>query len=134
MLFADPKWRTRALRKLNLSVSPVLHLTERVLDLTKVLEIGYAMAGSGLILASIQLFLMRHLLRRFDHVKMHLFCMGLWPFGFLCLPTLNLFVRHVCHVDSVTGELVLRRQQSAVMWSGIAIALIITRVAALAYS
>ncbi|KAG1736727.1 major facilitator superfamily domain-containing protein [Suillus lakei] len=93
-------------------------------------QIGYSLATAGAIAAAIQLCIMSYLLRTFDSAKMYNFCMGLWPYTFLVLPVLNLVAR--AGLDETTGE--IGTATVALLWVGIAFALMLTKVASLAYS
>ncbi|KAG9318274.1 major facilitator superfamily domain-containing protein [Chiua virens] len=93
-------------------------------------QIGYSLATSGTILAAFQIFIMSYLLRTFDYAKMYNFCMGVWPFTYVALPILNAIARN--GVDEATGQLDV--YTTAVLWTGIAIVLAVSRVGLLAYS
>jgi Na+/H+ antiporter NhaA len=82
------------------------------------------------IAASIQLCIMPYLLRTFDPAKMYNFCMSLWPYAFLILPFLNIIAR--AGLDETTGK--LGATTVSLLWVGIALALLLSKVAGLAYS
>ncbi|KAG6333599.1 hypothetical protein ID866_5484 [Astraeus odoratus] len=92
-------------------------------------NIGYALATSGGISVSLQMFVMPHLLRKFDCAKIHVFCMTLWPFAYFCLPFLNIIAR-----DAIREGGEWDSHSTAILWVGIIFVLGITRVGALAYS
>ncbi|KAG2158160.1 major facilitator superfamily domain-containing protein [Suillus bovinus] len=93
-------------------------------------QIGYSLAIAGVIGAAIQLCIMSYLLRTFESVKIYSFCMGIWPWTFFVLPFLNLIAR--AGLDETTGE--LGTTVVALVWAGIAFALLLTKVATIAYS
>ncbi|KAG1882948.1 major facilitator superfamily domain-containing protein [Suillus subluteus] len=92
-------------------------------------QIGYSLATSGAIGATIQLCIMSYLLRTFDSAKMYSFCISIWPYTFLVLPILNLIAR--AGLDETTGE--LGTTTVALLWVGIAFVLMLTKVCCLAY-
>ncbi|KAH7889900.1 major facilitator superfamily domain-containing protein [Phlebopus sp. FC_14] len=93
-------------------------------------QIGYSLATAGAIGATIQVFIMSYLLRTFDCAKMYNFCMALWPYTYLSLPILNLIA---CKgLDEVTGT--FDESTTAMLWTGIAIVLGMSKAAGLAYS
>ncbi|KAG1858426.1 major facilitator superfamily domain-containing protein [Suillus subalutaceus] len=92
-------------------------------------QIGYSLATSGAIGATIQLCIMSYLLRTFDSAKMYSFCISIWPYPFLVLPILNLIAR--AGLDETTGE--LGTTTVALLWVGIAFVLMLTKVCCLAY-
>ncbi|KII88700.1 hypothetical protein PLICRDRAFT_110564 [Plicaturopsis crispa FD-325 SS-3] len=93
-------------------------------------QIGYSLAISGTISATNQLFFMPYLLRTFNHARMYNFCMGLWPLAFLILPFINLVA--LGGFDETTGQIDSRA--SALVWIGIGIVMVLTRIAVLTYS
>ncbi|KIJ60665.1 hypothetical protein HYDPIDRAFT_43197 [Hydnomerulius pinastri MD-312] len=93
-------------------------------------EIGYSLATAGAIAAAIQVFIMSYLLRTFDCAKMYNFCMGLWPYTYVALPFLNAIARR--GLDETTG--VPDTYTTAMLWTGIALVLGLSRTAALGYS
>jgi hypothetical protein len=85
---------------------------------------------SGVIAASMQLFIMPSLLRRFNHTKMYHFCMKIWPCTFIALPSLNILAR-LC-VDEISRKpdpLVV-----PILWTLIVVVLCLARVGFLGYS
>ncbi|KAJ6608577.1 major facilitator superfamily domain-containing protein [Mycena sp. CBHHK59/15] len=95
-----------------------------------VTEIGYALAMSGAILAIFQLFLMPTLLRNFNAAKMYNFCMRCWPVTFVLTPFLNFIVRNGYDEDSGLVD----PTTNALLWIGVAVVLMCSRIAALAYA
>ncbi|EGN96080.1 hypothetical protein SERLA73DRAFT_185613 [Serpula lacrymans var. lacrymans S7.3] len=93
-------------------------------------QIGYSLATAGAIASFIQLFIMSYLLRTFDCAKMYNFCMGIWPYTFAILPLLNIIARS--GLDKTTG--LLSTPTVALLWSGIACVLAMSKIGALAYS
>ena len=73
--------------------------------------------------------MMPYLLRTFDCAKMYNFCMGLWPYTYAILPILNVIARS--GVDEATGH--LDTYHTAIVWTGIAIVLTLSRISFLAY-
>jgi len=61
---------------------------------------------------------------------MYNFCMSLWPYAFLILPFLNIIAR--AGLDETTGE--LGANTVSLLWVGIALALLLSKVAGLCYS
>ena len=94
-------------------------------------EIGYSLATSGTAAASLQLFFMPYLLRRFDHAKMYNFCMAIWPYCFLCLPIVNLIARM-----GTTEEVpnMIDPAAKTLVWIGIGVVMTLARSAGLAFS
>ncbi|KAJ7153534.1 major facilitator superfamily domain-containing protein [Mycena crocata] len=95
-----------------------------------VTEIGYTLAMSSSLFAMIQLFLAPTLLRTFDIARMYIFCMGMWPWSFLLVPFLNVIAR--AGLDTETGH--LKNGSSIVLWIGVAVVQICSRVALMTYS
>ncbi|KAL4065393.1 major facilitator superfamily domain-containing protein [Scleroderma yunnanense] len=92
-------------------------------------QIGYCLAISGFIAVGLQICLMPYLLRWFDSARLYVFCMGLWPFGYLCLPFLNAIAR-----GGLVGDNGLDASTMGVLWIGIAFIYLVVRVSTLAYS
>ncbi|RDB20946.1 Endothelin-converting enzyme 1 [Hypsizygus marmoreus] len=93
-------------------------------------EIGYALAGSGVMAALLQLIFMPALLRRFDHAKLYHFCMTTWVYTFMALPPLNFIARQGLQED--TDKIGFHFK--AIGWMWIAVTLLIARVGFLGYS
>ncbi|KAJ7632184.1 major facilitator superfamily domain-containing protein [Roridomyces roridus] len=91
-------------------------------------QIGYALSLSGAILALFQLFFMPHLLRRYNPTKMYNAAMRFWPLTFILIPFLNVVARTgVEHnMDKVNANIIL--------WLCLALVLICSRIASLAYA
>lgn len=60
---------------------------------------------------------------------MYNFCMGLWPYTYIALPILNAIARN--GIDGQTGQ--LDAYTTATLWTGIAIALALSRIGVLAF-
>ncbi|KAN0075327.1 Major facilitator superfamily domain containing protein [Tylopilus felleus] len=91
--------------------------------------LSFSMTASGTISAAFQIFMMPYLLRTFDCAKMYNFCMGLWPYTYIALPILNAIARN--GIDDQTGQ--LDAYTTAALWTGIAIALALSRIGVLAF-
>ncbi|KAI0341863.1 MFS general substrate transporter [Trametopsis cervina] len=106
-------------------------------------EIGLALATSGAISASLQLFFMPYLLRRFNHAKMYNNCMGIWPYTYAFLPALNVIARWGAVVGEVPGTeegsmittiVGVTPGTKGLLWCGIGVLLGMARVACLGFS
>ncbi|KAF8840974.1 MFS general substrate transporter [Paxillus ammoniavirescens] len=93
-------------------------------------QIGYSLASSGAIAAAIQVFIMSYLLRTFDYAAMYKFCMALWPYAYVVLPILNAIAR--AGLDKETGQFDV--STTAMLWTGIAVVLALSKTASLGYS
>ncbi|KAJ7168240.1 major facilitator superfamily domain-containing protein [Mycena crocata] len=93
-------------------------------------EIGYALAMSGAILAIFQLFLMPKLLATCNAANVYNTSMRMWPLTFVCVPFLNIIVRNGYHDD--TG--LVDPTVNVFLWIGIAVVLMCSRIAALAFA
>ena len=91
------------------------------------------MATSGAISASLQLFFMPHLLRRFDHAKMYNTCIAIFPYCFVLLPCLNLIARSGAVVGE-DGDVGVTPSTKALLWVAIGCLLGMARTACLAFS
>lgn len=72
---------------------------------------------------------MPYLLRTFDCAKMYNFCMALLPYTYIALPVLNIIARR--GVDETTGQ--LDAYTTNILWTCIAIVLILSRISFLAF-
>ncbi|KAJ7197169.1 major facilitator superfamily domain-containing protein [Mycena pura] len=99
-------------------------------DVVFVKEIGYALALNGCILTIFLLFLMPFLLRTYNPALLYNTSMRMWPITFICIPFLNLIVRS--RYDKSTGR--VDTSTSVILWICIALVLVCSRTAALAYS
>lgn len=93
-------------------------------------EIGYALALNGSILAILQLFFMPTLLRRYSPAKVYNTSMRFWPLTFVLTPFLNVIVRS--GYDEESG--LVDPTMNVVLWIGIVVVLMCSRIAALAYA
>ncbi|KAG9225985.1 hypothetical protein CCMSSC00406_0009082 [Pleurotus cornucopiae] len=93
-------------------------------------QIGYTLSISGALAASLQLFVMPTLLRKYDHAKMYTSFMGIWPLAFAVLPMLNDIARASADGD----EGIASPQGEIVLWVGIVLCLCIARAGYLAHS
>lgn len=91
------------------------------------------MATSGTISASLQLFFMPHLLRRFDHAKMYNTCIAIFPYCFILLPSLNIIAQWGAVVGE-DGTVGVTPGTKALLWVGIGCLLTMARTACLAFS
>lgn len=91
-------------------------------------QIGYCLALSGAISVGIQVLLMPALLRTFDGVAMYVWCMRVWPAAFALFPLLNVVARAGAALDGAPPE------TSAAVWAGVALVLMMTRIACIAFS
>ncbi|KAJ7176108.1 MFS general substrate transporter [Mycena crocata] len=93
-------------------------------------EISYTLAMSSAVLALFQLFLMPHLLRRFDAAQLYVWCMGVWPVTFAFVPLLSVIARMALHAEN-TGNKQKHDIYWMVLWVGIGVVHICSRVATL---
>ncbi|KAJ7771708.1 major facilitator superfamily domain-containing protein, partial [Mycena metata] len=93
-------------------------------------QIGYALATSGCILAIFQLFFMPTLLRTFPPAKLYFTSMLFFPLTFILIPFLNLIVRGGYDTETQLVD----PSTNVVLWLAIAVVLLCSRVAALAYA
>jgi len=95
-----------------------------------VTEIGYALAMNGVILAIFQLFFMPTLLRTYRASTMYHTSICCWPLTFFLVPFLNVIVRAGYDADNETVNFAT----NVILWISIALVLICSRVAALAFT
>ncbi|KAG9089824.1 hypothetical protein FRC06_001373 [Ceratobasidium sp. 370] len=97
-------------------------------------QIGYALASSGMIAATMQAGIMPILLRRWKASTLFKACMLVWPFAFALLPILNLIARLGSRVsDSGVGR-TLEPSALTMVWIGIGIAQCLSKISCLAFS
>ncbi|KAG9127535.1 hypothetical protein FRC07_012551 [Ceratobasidium sp. 392] len=97
-------------------------------------QIGYALACSGMIAASMQAGIMPTLLRRWKASTLFKACMLVWPFAFALLPILNLIARLGSRVsDSGIGR-TLEPSTLTIVWMGIGMAQCLSKLSCLAFS
>ncbi|KAF8184895.1 MFS general substrate transporter [Mycena galopus ATCC 62051] len=94
-----------------------------------VTEIGYALALNGVILAFVQLFIMPTLLRTYRTSTLYHTSMCCWPLTFFLTPFLNFIVQTGYADDETVGF-----TTTVVLWIGIFLVSICSRVAALAFT
>ncbi|KAF7359339.1 MFS domain-containing protein [Mycena sanguinolenta] len=95
-----------------------------------VTEIGYTLALSGAILATLQLFFMPTLLRTFRASTLYHTSMCCWPLTFFLIPFLNSIVRVGYDADSEAADTVT----NVILWTAITLILICSRIASLAFT
>ncbi|KZP25053.1 MFS general substrate transporter [Athelia psychrophila] len=93
-------------------------------------QIGYALSSSGVTAMIMQLFLMPYILRTFDKAKMYNLCFCMYPLVFPIMSALNVIAR--AGYDEATET--LSAQATAAVWAGIALLLLMSRFAFLAFS
>lgn len=91
--------------------------------------IGYSLAVAGSISAVSQALILPWLLRTFSTSRMYFWSMAVWPITFLSLPLLNLVARY--GVDSRDH---MKPSMHALLWVGIGLNLVISRIGNLALS
>ncbi|KZP15745.1 MFS general substrate transporter [Athelia psychrophila] len=93
-------------------------------------QIGYALSGSGVLSVAMQLFLMPYILRTFDKAKMYNLCFCMYPLLFPIMSVLNIIAR--AGYDEATET--LSAQTTAAVWAGIALLLLMSRFAMIAFA
>ncbi|KZP26895.1 MFS general substrate transporter, partial [Athelia psychrophila] len=93
-------------------------------------QIGYALSGSGVLAVTMQLFLMPYILRTFDKAKMYNLCFCMFPLLFPIMSALNIIAR--AGYDEATET--LSAQATAAVWAGIALLLLMSRFAIMAFA
>ncbi|KAF9791178.1 MFS general substrate transporter [Thelephora terrestris] len=91
-------------------------------------QIGYALSIAGFAYCFAQLVIAPILLQRFNCAKMYHVCMAFWFLPYAILPFLNFILRHG---RDESGEVL--PQARAMVWSGIVVAMFVSRVASLAF-
>jgi len=97
-------------------------------------QIGYALASSGIIAASMQAGVMPILLRRFKASTLFKACMAVWPFAFALLPALNMIARLGSHLSESGVGRTLEPSVLCVLWVGIGMAQCLSKISCLAFS
>ncbi|KZP29862.1 MFS general substrate transporter [Athelia psychrophila] len=93
-------------------------------------QIGYALSSSGLSAMTMELFFIPYILRTFDTAKMYNLCFCVYPLVFPIMAVLNVIAR--AGYDETTGT--LSAQTTAAVWAGIALLLLMSRFAMLAFA
>ncbi|KZP06320.1 hypothetical protein FIBSPDRAFT_876670, partial [Athelia psychrophila] len=93
-------------------------------------QIGYALSSSGVLSVTMQLFLMPYILRTFDKAKMYNLCFCMYPLLFPIMSVLNIIAR--AGYDEATET--LSAQATAAVWAGIALLLLMSRFAMMAFA
>ncbi|EIN05822.1 MFS general substrate transporter [Punctularia strigosozonata HHB-11173 SS5] len=88
-------------------------------------KIGYALSFAGAGSIALQLLAMPVLLRRCDNARLYRTCLAVWPLTFVGLPVLRRVVGGAEERDAHAG---------ALLWLGLGLVLLLSRVGCLAYS
>ncbi|KAG9058254.1 hypothetical protein FS842_011134 [Serendipita sp. 407] len=94
-------------------------------------EIGYAFAFGGLLSLLILPFGLPSLQRRYGTVSLYYGLSMFWPFIYLMFPLLNMIVRHFV-IDEENCTLSI--EGTYVLWTGIAVLILMTRITSMSFS
>ncbi|QRV89502.1 major facilitator superfamily transporter [Ceratobasidium sp. AG-Ba] len=97
-------------------------------------QIGYALACSGMISATMQVGIMPTLLRRWKASTLYKACMLVWPLAFAFLPMLNLVARLGSRVSKSGAGSTLEPSALVIIWIGIGIVQVLSKISCLAFS
>lgn len=101
------------------------HIQRRILRIRKPVQIGYALAGSGVVGTIVSLTIFPRIQRRFNNRLMYTFFAGFWALGFGIMPIGNLAAR--------LAQSLPEGKADALAWGAIVFILIPIRIAVNVY-